>query len=115
MADYSYYEDYPKASEQHLLDWAVGKKGIPFIAEELGSLQVPSQGSLGEVKAAQNPQDKYKAAYKYAFARDFAHRYRTGSAFLLKAGFAGTSLPANVRVAADKDLNHYAKKCCHKF
>lgn len=101
MADYGYF-DYAVDARENMLAWAAGAP-IPFVAETVSTtLTVPSLGSLAEVKAAGNAKEKYTAAYKYAFARDFAHRHRTGSSFLLKAGFAGTALPAAVRVLAEK-------------
>lgn len=100
MADYGYL-DYVKDVETQQLDWASGASPLPFVAERQDSLTNPAPDSLGKVASSKTPREKYDAAYKYAFARDFIHRHRTGSSFLLKAGFTGTALPSAIRVSAD--------------
>lgn len=100
MADYGYF-DYVKDVEAQQLDWASGASPLPFVAERQDSLTNPAPNSLGKVASSKTPREKYEAAYKYAFARDFIHRHRTGSSFLLKAGFTGTALPAAIRASVE--------------
>lgn len=99
MADYGYF-DYAADIAAQQVDWASGSAPLPFVAETVGSMMPPSLSSLGKVMGADSRADKYKAAYEYAFARDFAHRHRRGAAFLLKSGFTGIALPSAIRVGS---------------
>lgn len=100
MDDYGYF-DYVKDVEAQQLDWAAGANPIPFVGERQETLSNPAPTAIGDVFSAKTAAEKYAAAYKYAFARDFIHRHRTGSSFLLKAGFTGTALPAAIRVSVE--------------
>lgn len=99
MSEFGYF-DYAKLIEQQQLAWAAGEP-MPFVAEALGSMANPAPHALLKVATAKDTPEKYAEAYRYAFARDFAHRHRTGSSFLLKAGFTGTALPAAIRASRE--------------
>lgn len=103
MADYGYF-DYAADTENQQLDWASGSAPIPFASETNGSMVPPSLTAVARMTTATTSKERHTLAYQYAFCRDFAHRYRKGSSFLLKAGFTGTALPAAIRVKMEGEL-----------
>lgn len=95
MSEYGYF-DYARDVEAQQVEWASGGT-IPFVAEKFSSLRLPDPAALGSLASAKSTAEKYQAAYRYAFTRDFAHRHRTGSSFLLRTGAVGSVLPAAIR------------------